>query len=178
MENSTADKEQQTSWNIGKKIAFIVAAFIIYKLISLFIISFIIQPVKIEGNAMLPSLKPGDKIFVSKSVGNLQRGDIVIYKFPQDPSISMIHRIVGLPGETIECKDLKLFINGNEFNEPYLDKQYSTATFAPKGPVQIPSNSYFVIGDNRDASNDSRAFGPVGRDYIYGKYSWTYGSAQ
>ena len=136
------------------------------------VIVFLVQPVKVEGTSMLPHLHDGERIFVNKLVyyglPPLERGDIVVFWFPDDPSKSYIKRIIGLPGETVEMRDGRIFIDGQELSEPYLDPQLNTG-HASLPPLYVKQHYYFVMGDNRDHSSDSRYWGLVPEKYIYGK---------
>lgn len=136
------------------------------------VIVFFVQPVKVEGTSMLPRLHDGERIFVNKLVyyglPPLERGDIVVFWFPDDPSKSYIKRIIGLPGETIEMRDGRILINGHELEEPYLDPRLNTGR-ANLPPIYVKQHYYFVMGDNRDHSSDSRYWGLVPEKYIYGK---------
>jgi signal peptidase I len=144
---------------------------------------FVVQPVKVEGTSMLPRLHDGERIFVNKLIyyglPQLSRGDIIVFWFPDDPSKSYIKRIIGLPGEMVEVRDGRILINNVELEEPYLDPQRN-ASRANYPPVQVKPHYYFVMGDNRDASSDSRRWGLVPEKYIYGKALfryWPLGSA-
>ena len=138
---------------------------------------FVVQPVKVEGTSMLPRLHDGERIFVNKliyyGIPNLTRGDIIVFWFPDDPSKSYIKRIIGLPGEMVEVRDGRILINNVELEEPYLDPQRNVSR-ANYPPVQVKSHYYFVMGDNRDASSDSRRWGLVPEKYIYGKALFRY----
>jgi signal peptidase I len=140
-----------------------------YLLINVAAVVFAVQPVRIEGQAMRPTFSDGDRVFMSKRIGELKRGDIVIFLFPEDQSRSYIKRIVGLPGETIEIKDGKVSINGTLIEEPYLDPEYVSEDTMPE-PFTIAADNYFVLGDNRRNSSDSRYWGTVSRKLIYGKF--------
>lgn len=142
---------------------------------AMFIVVFLYQPVRVEGTSMAPSLTDHERIFVNKFVYRfepIQRGDVVVFWYPLDPSKSFIKRVVGLPGETLEIRRGRVYVNGRALREPYVLPQYLDATSYP--PVHIPPDHYFVLGDHRDASNDSRMFGPVPRRFIYGKAVFAY----
>ena len=145
-------------------------------LMILFVV-FVVQPVKVEGTSMLPRLHDGERIFVNKLVyyhlPPLQRGDIIVFWFPDDPDKSYIKRIIGLPGEMVEVRDGRIRINGQELNEPYLDPQLN-ASHMSQPPVIVKPHYYFVMGDNRDHSSDSRYWGLVPEKYIYGKALFRY----
>lgn len=136
------------------------------------VVVFIVQPVKVEGTSMLPRLHDGERIFVNKliyyGVPKLERGDIIVFWYPGDPSKSYIKRIIGLPGETVEVREGRILINNLELQEPYLDPQLNLS-HASQPPVQVTEHYYFVMGDNRDHSSDSRFWGLVPEKYIYGK---------
>jgi signal peptidase I len=103
----------------------------------------------------------------------IKRGDIVVLLFPNDPSKSYIKRVIGLPNEKIEVRDGKLFIDGQLMDEPYLDSEY-IGRDSTTAPIEITSHHYFVMGDNRNNSSDSRSWGLVPEKYIYGKAIFRY----
>ncbi len=117
---------------------------------------------------MEPTLHDGDRILVTKRIEQLRRGDIVIFRYPFEPSKSFVKRVVGLPGEVIEIKDGRVFINGNYLAENYVDAQLNRFLHNAN-PERIPSGKWYVMGDNRDNSNDSRAWGPLPEDLIESK---------
>jgi signal peptidase I len=141
-------------------------------LIAALFVVFVVQPVKVEGTSMLPRLHDGERIFVSKLVyyhwPPLERGDIVVFWFPDDPDKSYIKRVIGLPGELVEVRDGRIYVNGQELREPYLDPQRNLARQNLQ-PTVVKQHYYFVMGDNRDYSDDSRRWGLVPEKYIYGK---------
>lgn len=122
---------------------------------------------------MMPALSNGDKILLDKNPGELKRGDIVVMLYPKDKSKSYIKRIVGLPKETIEIRKGQTFINDEILAESYVDESFNQNK-SDLSPQKIAENQYFVIGDNRDNSSDSRAWGTVGKELITGKYYETY----
>ena len=138
---------------------------------------FVVQPVKVEGTSMLTRLHDGDRIFVNKliyyGVPRLERGDIVVFWYPNDPSKNYIKRIVGLPGETVEVREGRVIINNVELDEPYLDPHLNISHMSLQ-PVLVKDHYYFVMGDNRDNSSDSRYWGLVPEKYIYGKALFRY----
>jgi signal peptidase I len=143
--------------------------------ISAFIIIFLYQPVKVEGTSMMPSLDDQERIFVNKFVYRLeaiQRGDIVVFRYPRDTSKSYIKRVVGLAGDHIRIDDGLVYVN-----EKPLDEDYVPAAFADNRSYSetiVPPNSFFVLGDHRSMSNDSRDFGAVKETFIYGKAVFGY----
>jgi signal peptidase I len=145
-------------------------------MIAALVVVFIVQPVKVEGTSMLPRLHDGERIFVNKLIyydeyrwaPKVERGDIVVFWFPDDPSKSYIKRVIGLPGDTVEVRDGLVRINGSILEEQYLDPK-SNLSSRSQAPVYVKLNYYFVMGDNRDNSSDSRSWGLVPKKYIYGK---------
>jgi signal peptidase I len=146
-------------------------------LVATLTVVFVVQPVKVKGISMLPRLHDGERIFVNKLIyyglPRLERGDIVVFWFPDDPSESYIKRIVGLPGETVEVREGRIYINGQRLEEPYLDPQLNLSRINQQ-PVLVKNHYYFVMGDNRDHSSDSRYWGLVPEKYIYGKALFRY----
>src|SRR5438270_1078290 len=138
--------------------------------LALVIIVFLYQPVKVEGTSMAPLLSDQERIFINKFVYRfepIQRGDVVVFWYPLDHSKSFIKRVVGLPGETVELRQGTLYINGKVVPEPYVPPQYEdNSDYAPK---VVPPDHFFVLGDHRISSNDSRVFGMVASEYIYGR---------
>jgi signal peptidase I len=143
--------------------------------ISAFIIIFLYQPVKVEGTSMMPGLEDQERIFVNKFVYRwepIQRGDIVVFRYPRDTSKSYIKRVVGVAGDRIRIENGQVFVNEEALDENYVPSEYADARSYPE--VVVPRNSYFVLGDHRTMSNDSRDFGPVNERYIYGKAVFGY----
>ena len=143
-------------------------------------IIFVAQPVKVEGAAMSPTLNDGDRIFIWKRFSSLKRGDILVFHYPLDPSKSFIKRVVGLPGEAIDMDlDGRITINGRLIDEPYVPPDRNRLARALWRSMReefkhVSPDSYFVMGDNRDASNDSRSWGTVPKSLIYGKFMSRY----
>ena len=125
---------------------------------------------------MEPALKDGDRIIIDRGFEKLERGDIVVFYFPLDQSKSYIKRIIALPNETVEIRDGVVILNGKTFDEPYLDAKTNQSKRSLM-ELKVPEDAYFVIGDNRDNSSDSRLWGPVQRKLIYGKYVKKYFAA-
>src|ERR1700685_2748698 len=143
--------------------------------LALVIIIFLYQPVKVEGTSMAPLLSDQERIFINKFVYRftpIARGDVVVFWYPLDHSQSVIRRVIASPGGTVAWRASHLYVNGKELVEPYVPPSYLDGS--SYGPVQIPNGNYFVMGDHRDSSNDSRVFGPVSRPYIYGKAVFAY----
>ena len=143
--------------------------------ISGFIILFLYQPVKVEGNSMLPGLQDQERIFINKFVYSLEpveRGDIVVFRYPRDPSKSYIKRVVGVAGDRIRIEHGMVYVNGQMLPEPYVPPRYVDGHNYPE--IVVPAHSYYLMGDHRTMSNDSREFGPVDESYIYGKAVFVY----
>ena len=143
--------------------------------LALVIIVFLYQPVKVEGTSMAPLLSDQERIFINKFVYRfepIQRGDVVVFWYPLDRTKSFIKRVVGLPGETVEIRQGAVYVNGKVVPEPYVPPQYED--LSDFGPVRVPRDSYFVMGDHRISSNDSRVFGPVASRFIYGRAVFAY----
>ena len=143
--------------------------------VSVFIIVFLYQPVKVEGTSMMPNLSDQERIFINKFVYHweaVERGDVVVFKYPRDPSKSYIKRVVGLPGDKVQIDDGRVFVNGVLLDETYVPVQYTDERSYEE--ITVPAHSYFVLGDHRNLSNDSRDFGPVHEGYIYGKAVFAY----
>lgn len=144
--------------------------------VSAFVIIFLYQPVKVEGGSMMPSLTNKERIFVNKFVYRLEpieRGDIVVFRYPRDPSLSFIKRVIGVPGDHIRIDDGQVYVNGKVLEEDYLfpafvdhDQSFPEVVLSP--------HRYFVMGDHRNMSDDSRDFGALDQSYIYGKASFVY----
>ncbi len=144
-------------------------------LFSFFIIVFVYQPVKVEGGSMEPGLEDQEHIVINKlvyRVETIERGDIVVFHYPRDTRKSFIKRVVGLPGDRIRIAYGHVFVNDEAVAEPYVPSDYLDARSFPE--IVVPGNAYFVLGDHRSMSNDSREFGPVMRSYIYGKAVFGY----
>jgi len=166
----------------GKSLAIVgittsAVSFLTSAVATILIVLFVVQPVKVEGTGMSPTLNAGDKIFIGKQFDEINRNDIVIFWFPDNPSQSFIKRVIGLPGETIRMDgNGQLYIDGQRVDEAFLSPEKNRI------PRMIPEtyirpHYYFVMGDNRDGSNDSRSWGLVPEKYIYGKFWSRYYSA-
>jgi signal peptidase I len=144
---------------------------------AVLLVVFVVQPVKVEGTSMLPRLHDGERIFVNKLIyyglPQVTRGDVIVFWFPDDPSKSYVKRIIGLPNETVEVREGRILINGVALDEPYLQKDLNAA-HVNQPPVVVKNHYYFVMGDNRDHSSDSRSWGLVPEKYIYGKALFRY----
>jgi signal peptidase I len=175
-------------------------------IIALFVTTYLVHPMTVPTPSMEPTILVGDRLLIDKftyrngftphlsftPVRQVQRGDIVVFKFPEDPEVLYVKRAIGLPGETLEVRNKIVFINGKALNEPYavfldphIDHRPINNPEFPSmnaqrdnfGPVVVPPDSYFMMGDNRDDSADSRYFGFLPKDYIVGRpliVFWSY----
>ena len=144
-------------------------------LVSAFIITFLYQPVRVEGTSMLPNLEDQDRLFINKfafRLGDIHRGDVIVFRYPRDETKSYIKRVIGLPGDTVRIDHGRVYVNGHGLSEPYVPSRYADDRSQPE--MKIPAHEYFVMGDHRSISSDSREFGPVGRGLIYGKAAFVY----
>jgi signal peptidase I len=143
--------------------------------VSAFIIIFLYQPVRVEGTSMLPRLEDQDRLFINKMayrVGDIQRGDVVVFLYPHDHEKSYIKRVIALPGDTLQIDHGQVYVNGKQVAEPYVPARFEDDRSQPA--MAVPVHEYFVMGDHRSISSDSRDFGPVDRDLIYGKAAFVY----
>jgi signal peptidase I len=167
-------------------------------ILALFVRTFVVQAFKIPTGSMENNLLIGDHLLVNKFVfaptlsgvertmlpiDPIRRGDILVFKYPEDPERDFIKRVIGLPGETIELRSKKVYIDGKPIDEPYVrflfpaPPEGSTTDFDVRntyGPVTVPADHYFMMGDNRDNSQDSRYWGFMPRDYVKGKALFIY----
>ena len=173
-------------------------------ILALFVRTFVFQAFKIPTGSMKPNLLVGDHLLVNKfifaptasaierallPVRDIERGDVVVFKFPEEPDRDFIKRVIGLPGETIEVREKKVYVNGTPLDEPYahyldpvstLSDLHEVTSFDVRekyGPVTVPPDHFFVMGDNRDNSQDSRYWGFLPRSYVKGRallLYWSY----
>ena len=179
---------------------------VIAVILALFVRTWVVQAFKIPTGSMENNLLIGDHLLVNKfvfgptplaigravlPVRSIRRGDIVVFKYPEEPDRDFIKRVIGLPGETVELKNKQVYIDGKPIDEPYVhfltppssDYQEVTSYDVRErfGPVTVPDNRYFVMGDNRDNSQDSRYWGFLPRDYVKGRallIYWSYESGR
>ncbi len=154
-----------------------VEALVVALLLALFIRAFVVQAFRIPSGSMIPTLLVGDQILVDKVAYRFRkpmRGDIVVFKYPQDETRDFIKRVIGMPGETLEVRNRKVYINNTLLD----DRGYAFHEFfdnfrmPPRddyGPVVVPQGKYFVMGDNRENSQDSRFWGFLNEDKIVGR---------
>ena len=177
---------------------------VIAVVLALFVRTWVVQAFKIPTGSMENNLLIGDHLLVNKFVFGpsessiektllpetaVKRGDVVVFKYPEEPERDFIKRVIGLPGETLELRHKRVYINGRPLDEPYVHFLVPPSSHAQEfaaydvreqfGPVTVPDDKYFVMGDNRDNSQDSRYWGFLPRDYIKGKallVYWSYES--
>jgi signal peptidase I len=145
--------------------------------IAIIVILFLYQPVKVEGTSMTPALVNEERIFINKFVyrfglSDIVRGDTIVFWAPEDPSRSYIKRVIGVPGDEVEIVDGTVILNGKRLEEPYIID--SNRDRMSMGHRTVEAGKYFVLGDHRNSSNDSRSWGTVARDAIYGKAVFVY----
>ncbi len=160
------DTSQYTSWSRD---------LLISVMISMFIILFLYQPVRVEGTSMLPQLEDQDRLFINKFAyrfSSIERGDVVVFLYPGDQTKSYIKRVIALPGDDLRIDHGQVWVNGKALSEPYVPVRYQDERSQPE--MTIPPGEYFMMGDHRSISSDSRDFGPVPRSLIYGKASFVY----
>jgi signal peptidase I len=142
---------------------------------SILIIMFLYQPVRVEGTSMLPRLEDHDRLFINKFVYHfsaIHRGDVVVFHYPRDPAKSYIKRVIALPGDRLRIDRGMVILNGKTVTESYVPEEFRDAKSEPE--MVVPDDTYFMMGDHRSVSQDSREFGPVDRDLIYGKAVFVY----
>ena len=165
--------------------------------LALFVRTFVVQAFKIPTGSMEPNLLIGDHLLVNKfnfaptlagvenmvlPIDPIRRGDIIVFKYPEEPERDFIKRVIGLPGETLELRNKKVFIDSMPLDEPYVHYLFPPGEENPAdfdvrmtyGPVTVPANHFFMMGDNRDNSQDSRYWGFLPREYVKGKALFVY----
>jgi signal peptidase I len=162
-------------------------------LVALAVQAWLVKPYRIPSESMLDTLRPGDRVLVNRAVYHLRdphRGDVIVFRYPDDPDVVFIKRIVGVPGDVLEVRDGRLYVNGERPGEPYVhrtagraDPTVAQAAIAGSTlhdpwslaePYRVPAGEYFVMGDNRTDSDDSRDWGTVPRTAIVGEGLATY----
>lgn len=143
--------------------------------IALVLVLFAFQPVRVEGYSMMPHLQNNERLFIDKVSINfepIRRGDVVVFHYPLDPSQSFIKRIIGLPGDHVVIWDGIVYINGRRLREPYIKSKFQDYADFPE--VTVPPNQYYVLGDHRNSSNDSRFWGCLPAKDIFGRAVFAY----
>jgi signal peptidase I len=139
-------------------------------LFCFFLITFVAQAFRVQGTSMLPVLEDGERIIVNKFIYRfhaITRGDVVVFWWPRDPSVSFIKRVVGLPGDSVEVRAGAVYVNGLRLEEDYVEAKFRDDESYT--PVDVRKGYYYVLGDHRNSSNDSRSWGEVPEKYIYGR---------
>ena len=156
---------------------------VITAIIALFATTFVVQAFKIPTGSMESNLLIGDHLLVNKLVYGInpgliekflpyispKRGDVIVFKYPNNPEVAYVKRLIGMPGDKVEMIGRTIFINGEALKEDYTQYIDPGSIYSHFGPYQVPENHYFAMGDNRDNSQDSRYWGFVPRDYLLGK---------
>lgn len=143
--------------------------------VAFLIITFLYQPVRVEGTSMMPELRDQERLFINKFEYKFQpihRGDVVVFHYPLDPVKSYIKRVIAVPGDDVSIEDGQVYVNDKSLKEPYVPLRYQDERSYPD--TVLKADQYFVMGDHRLISSDSRDFGPVNRNLIYGKASFVY----
>jgi len=143
--------------------------------VSVLIIMFLYQPVRVEGTSMLPRLEDHDRLFINKFVYHfeaIRHGDVVVFHYPRDPEKSYIKRVIAVPGDRLRIDRGDVILNGRRLEEPYVPDEFRDERSMQE--IVVPADCYFMMGDHRSISSDSREFGPVERDLIYGKAAFIY----
>jgi signal peptidase I len=143
--------------------------------VSAFFIIFLYQPVRVEGTSMMPTLQDQERVFINKFVYKLEpieRSDVIVFRYPRDPAKSYIKRVIAVAGDRVKIDDGVVYVNGHRLHETYVPEVYEDVRSYPE--TVVPPHCYFVLGDHRNLSNDSRDFGPVDEDFIYGKAVFGY----
>lgn len=146
---------------------------------SVLIITFLYQPVRVEGTSMLPRLVDQDRLFINKFVyrfTSIDRGDVVVFRYPRNTQLSYIKRVIAVPGDTLRIDRGQVYVNDKPLDEPYVPAEYRDTRSADA--MVIPKGEYYVLGDHRSIASDSREFGTVKRDLIYGKATFIYWPTQ
>ena len=187
------NKKEKVKRSVGMEILSWVLTLLVAVVAALVIRSVIFEPVRVDGHSMDDTLADREIMFVSKFdysttwfsfpwqsdeakenaprltlFGNPQRFDVVICRYPNRGDTNFVKRVVGLPGDTVELREGYLYVNGEKYDEPYINDEYRTGYLNTFGPYEVPEGKYFVMGDHRNNSNDSRSIGPIDRSMIIG----------
>ena len=192
-ETGKKKKKEKVKRTVGQEILSWVLTLVIAVVAALLIRSFVFEPVRVDGQSMDDTLANGEIMFVTKYDysttwlclpwqsntdkenaaritfgGNPQRFDVVICRYPGRGDTNFVKRVVGLPGDTIELKEGYLYVNGDKYDEPYINDEYRSGPLNTMSARVVPEGKYFVMGDHRNNSNDSRSVGPIDRNMIVG----------
>ena len=193
VENKQKKGKKKEKKTVGQEILSWILTILVAVVAALLIRSFIFEPVRVDGQSMDDTLADGEVMFVSKfdysttwlclpwqndeakencpkiTLGaGPQRFDVVICRYPGRGDTNFVKRVVGLPGDTVELREGYLYVNGEKYDEPYINDEYRTGSRNDFGPYEVPEGKYFVMGDHRNNSNDSRYVGAIDRDMIVG----------
>ena len=172
---STQAPEPATQQARSGSFLLLLRDFLIVAAVVLMGMVFLYQPVRVEGTSMLPRLEDHDRLFINKFVYHfsaIQRGDVVVFRYPRDPEKSYIKRVIAAPGDRLRIIRGDVILNGRRLPEPYVPDEYRDMKSMPE--MIVPPDCYFMMGDHRSISSDSREFGPVERDLVYGKAAFVY----
>lgn len=167
-------ENQTVSKTGGHMLGEIIESVAIAVILAIVIRVFLFQPFYIPSGSMEPTLMINDRIIVSKlnyRITDPDRGDVIVFKYPVNPKRDFIKRVIGLPGETVQITDSKLYVDGKLLEQPFLPHGLTYGDF---GPITVPEDQYFMMGDNRNNSEDSRVWGTLPRDNIIGKAVFVY----
>lgn len=144
-------------------------------IVSFFIITFLYQPVRVEGTSMVPQLEDQDRVFINKFTyhfSDIGHGDVIVFRYPRDLEKSYIKRVIAVPGDVLRIDRGQVYVNGSALTEDYVPRRFHDDRSYEQSV--IPANEYFVMGDHRSISSDSRDFGPVDRRLVYGKAAFVF----
>lgn len=159
-------------------VKYVVIDILLAALISFFLINYVVSAFKIEGDSMRPQLRDQERVLISKlavrKAGSLRRFDLVVLYKPDEPEKSLVKRIIGMPGEVVEIRGGEVLVNDKPLKQPFAAAGDAARSPSDMKALLIPRGTFFVMGDNRSISFDSRLFGPVPQKYIYGKAFFRY----
>lgn len=144
-------------------------------IVSFLIITFLYQPVRVEGTSMVPQLEDQDRLFINKFTyhfSDISRGEVIVFRYPRDIEKSYIKRVIAVPGDVLRIDRGQVYVNGSLLTEDYVPRRFHDDRSYEESV--IPPHEYFVMGDHRSISSDSRDFGPVDRKLVYGKAAFVF----
>jgi signal peptidase I len=171
----TPPAPQQAPVQKGSTLGLWMRDLLVSAVASVLIITFLYQPVRVEGTSMLPRLEDRDRLFINKFVYHIsaiERSDVVVFHYPRDPSKSYIKRVIALPGDSLRIDHGQVWVNNKRLVEDYVPEEYRDSR--SMAAMIVPEGTFFMMGDHRSISSDSREFGPVERSLIYGKAVFVY----
>jgi signal peptidase I len=180
----TAEKQSSSKFTrVAREIRSATGDMLRFGAMALIVTTFVVQPVRVEGTSMLPQLHDGERVIINKflyslegwpseklSIGRaVRRGDVVVFYYPNEPSMRYVKRVIGVPGDTVRIDATgRVYVNGEKLDEPYLDSENLQSPISMSSTT-VRDHYYFVLGDNRDNSSDSRSWGLVPEKYICGE---------